>query len=155
MWWIMRKNFDRRIQGWLIIDQGWMGTINWWMQGIFEIKGRFENKLSKDWSSVGASESRESTCIELLLMHEFNFIKPSVKSQGIHPHVEHMPPWGCIAWLFRRQLVDEEFLHHNVRIRIDDIGILAMRSVDKEKVSVGVLDFLVLPFYFFLGHVEA
>ena len=62
-------NFDRRRPGWLLIDQGWMGTINWWvqekfesrgridplwMQRKFEIRRRFDNQLSKDWSIVGA-----------------------------------------------------------------------------------------------------
>ena len=37
-------NFDRRRPGWLIIDQGWMGTINWWVQGKFETREIFDSR---------------------------------------------------------------------------------------------------------------
>ena len=39
-------------------------------------------------------------------------------------------------------------MHHNSRIQIDDIGILAMISIPKGEVSGVVLDFLVLPMTF-------
>ena len=81
-------------------------------------------------------------------MQNCNFSKPWVKNQRILPHAERMPPCVCIARLYRRQLVDGKFLHRNGRIRIDDIGVLAMRSVPKGEVSVFVLDFLVLPLNF-------
>ena len=42
-------------------------------------------------------------------------------------------------------------MHRNGRIRIDDIGVLAMISVPEEKVSVVVLDFLVLPLTFYFA----
>ena len=45
------KSFDRRIPGWSRIDQGWMVTINWWAQGKFEIGGRSDNQMLKDWLS--------------------------------------------------------------------------------------------------------
>ena len=60
----------------------------------------------------------ESTFIVLLLIPKFNFSKPWVKNQGIQPHVECMPPCGCIARLYRRHLVDREFLHRNGSIKI-------------------------------------
>ena len=56
--------------------------------------------------------------MELLLMQNFNFSKTWVKNQGIQPHTDRMPPCGCIARLYRRQLVDGEFLHRNGRISI-------------------------------------
>ena len=85
----------------------------------------------------------------LLPTQNFIFSKPWVENQGIQPHAERMPLCGCIARLHRRKLVYGECLHHNVRIRIDEIGILAMRSVPKGGVSVVVLYFLVLPLTFF------
>ena len=53
--------------------------------------------------------------MQLLLMQEFNLGKPWEKNQGIQPHVELMPPCGCIARLYRWQLVDGEFMHRNNR----------------------------------------
>ena len=35
-----RKNFDRRRPGWLIIDQRWMGAINWGVKEKFETRGK-------------------------------------------------------------------------------------------------------------------
>ena len=46
-----KKSFEIRRLGWLRIDQGSMGAINWWAPVKFEIRGRFENQLSKDWLS--------------------------------------------------------------------------------------------------------
>ena len=185
------NNFDRRRPGWLIIDQGWMGTINWWVQGIFEIRERFYNQLSKDSLSVGARKIRNKRKIYNQLSKDWLRVgaskilnktkicrrpfywkkkkgvywqqigvhlaatnaknqlrKPWVKNQGIQPHTDHMPPCGCIARFYRWHLADGEFLHHNGRIWIDDIGVLVMRSVPEGEVSVVVLDFLVLPFLF-------
>ena len=92
--------------------------------------------------------------MELLLMQKINFSKPWVKNQRIQPHADRMPPCGCIAQLYRWQIVDGEFLHLKGIIRIDDIGVLEMISVPEGEVSVVVLYFLVLPLTFFC-HVEA
>ena len=51
-------------------------------------------------------------------MPKFNFSKPWVKNQGINPHAERMPSCGYITRLYRRQLVDGEFMHRKGGIRI-------------------------------------
>ena len=53
-----KNHSDRRRSGLFIIDQGWMVTIKWLVQGIFEIRGNFDNQLSKDLLSVGARNIR-------------------------------------------------------------------------------------------------